>query len=489
MLHVNTSLIVGNTGPALLGKAILNSSFKAATILASGCPELWNTEGHWSGLDTPRLIPLNAFDSFFSGDCYMTSGTVVDLILHAGSYEQCQFVLEQQLLSRTASGTSASSLSGPSFRFTGCLRDSWGWLRRLKKRHRREHGANDSGIPQWYECPLRKGEYLALLSGNILRSRGNRRGIWDIIEAQANTGHPRSMLHLRDAIVYGNVEAVREMLSRGWPMESRWQLFGLTVWSPLLYIDFSKDANLLASDGLIEAMEEDSPPQIKISNAETHRELYDQYLAYHTNAVREFHRKRLREIRQLLVDHGAKPPTAYLDFRFSSLAAKNTLIAWAWIWFATAYVIVLPLALVYGTANTWTSMTRGQKFVFSYLWSGLAASMGGFPMIFAGGDRRRERLETVIHFLTCAIMFFGNHFAPPYCIVWLNWSPLFACSPAAIVSGELVQSCNNFSFLMPLGLLVLEFASFFLVMPEQLMNRRVSTWRAVVDFPFQLFSK
>jgi len=60
MTHVNAPLIVdGRTGPRLLSRAILNSSFKAAAVLASGCPELWSTVGSWSGFDTPYLLSLD----------------------------------------------------------------------------------------------------------------------------------------------------------------------------------------------------------------------------------------------------------------------------------------------------------------------------------------------------------------------------------------------------------------------------------------------
>jgi len=457
MTHVNAPLIVdGHTGLRLLGRAILNSSFKAAAVLASGCPELWNTEGPWSGFDTPCLLSLNT-TMFRTINRYLDKGTVVDLVLHAGSYEQCQFLLEQLFPFRTVSATSASSILALSSRFTCGLETSRIWLGRLKKKPRREYGANDSGIPPWYDCPLKRSEYLALLSGNLLRSRANRQAIWDIIEAQANSGHPRSITHLRDAISYGNVEAVREMLNRGWPVESRRPLFSLTAWSPLLHIDFLREHKTFASDGLIEAMEEDSPPRIQISDAGTHEEIYKQYHEYHSNAVQEFYRERLHEVRQLLVDHGAKKPTVYLKFSFLSLAANDTLTAWAWIWFVLTYAIALPLALVYSTTHTWTSMTRAQKFVFSYLWSGLAASIGGFPMIFI---KHGSGAKMVFYFTACAISFIGNHFALPYCIVRLNWSPLFVCKPATIVNGELVQSCTNYSFLMPLALFGLELVSF-----------------------------
>jgi len=49
-----------------------------------------------------------------------------------------------------------------------------------------------------------------------------------------------------------------------------------------------------------------------------------------------------------------------------------------------------------------------------------------------------------------------NHIALLYCVIRLNWSPLLTCKPVAIVDGELVQSCTNYSFLLPLMAAVLE---------------------------------
>lgn len=458
MAHVNTPLIVDeDTGPQLLGRAILNSSFKAATVLATGCPELWSTNGSLRGFDMPYSFWLNNTD-LFSGSTLIDGGTVVDLVLHSGSYEQCQFVLEHLLPLRTASTSSASYLANLRSRFTGDLPGCRDWLGRLKTKPFREPGANDDAMPPWYECPLTRDEYLTLLSGNILRSRANRRGVWDIIEAQANTGHPRSIPHLKDAIGYGNVEAVREMLNRGWPVQSHRRFFALTSWSSLLHMDFlMKSSSLRASDGLIEAMEEDSPPQIRVPDAGTHREIYDQYLEYHSTAIQRFHRERLREIRQLLVDRGAQKPKAYLNFTVAfSQAASETLQAWALICYVLVYLVVLPIALVYGTTDTWTSMTHGQKVGFSYLWSALAGIIGAFATAFVEDEDDMGWAKGVIVYTIYAILFVGNHFALPYAIIRLNWSPLFACSRASIIDGALVQSCTNYSFLMPIAIFVFE---------------------------------
>ncbi|RYP36004.1 hypothetical protein DL767_003571 [Monosporascus sp. MG133] len=457
MEFANTSLVASRDaeGSLILGLPILNSSFKAAAILATGCPKLWSVSGKWSNLDIPYTLTL--YSSFLIRGRSLYEGHVVKMLLHAGSYEQCQFVLKQLLSIRTSSGISPSYLLSLPLRFIGGVGSGWDRPGRLGGKRSRGDDPNDDGIPPWHECPLTRDEYMALLRGNIFRNRANRRGLWDIIMAQAKCGHPQARSHLQSAIECGNVDAVREMLDRGWTFKGPSWCFGLSLWSPLWYIDaLRREEEPTIVDGLIEAMEEDSLPELQYLGLGTHLDVYSQYDTLRRNAIFKFRLERLDEIRQFLCDRGVRGGPMLLAFRSRSTAVDKMMKAWACIVYVLCYAVLLPLMLFYGTANTWMSMTHGQKLGFSYLWSAIAVLLPPLPVLPLAGNPANGRVGGAVYYATIVVLFITNHIVIPFCIIRLNWSPFFSCKAAVLVEGELIQSCTNYSFLVPLVAATLE---------------------------------
>lgn len=79
-----------------------------------------------------------------------------------------------------------------------------------------KYNVQEDGVQEWTRCPLSREEYHLLVMGNIRTSGSDRKDLWNVAETQAKLGHSRSVFYLRQAILYGNPEALEDMLQRGW---------------------------------------------------------------------------------------------------------------------------------------------------------------------------------------------------------------------------------------------------------------------------------
>ncbi|KAI1419578.1 hypothetical protein F5Y12DRAFT_720547 [Xylaria sp. FL1777] len=327
-------------GSDFLEHAILSSVFSPAATIIDRFPDVLRTRSRWSFLCFWR-------SSQKSNICD-TSKFGIQEILRQGSYGQCRFVMERLLPLRTC-------------------RNSAGMEHGSMPQER--YSSREDGVQEWTRCPLSQDEFHQLVIGNIRGQSSNRKDLWNVVETQAKIGHSRSVRYLRLAILYGNTEALEEMLRRGWnpngPVWARLQ-------TPLQYCQNVKrfSGNFV---NLFKAWNPDLP-QTDWKNSRTHAVVYEEYRKQEIGHNWNEWNARLKKSQAILRSYGGKiPPAAAI------LAAENkTLRAWSLIAFVLLYGVVIPPTFTYATERTWTSMSTGQKLGFSYLWSVLSI---GFLLI------------------------------------------------------------------------------------------------------------
>src|SRR5262245_38358971 len=81
--------------------SILNSHFNAVEVLATKFPGLWDLDTEWTQFQLPRFESSRAMEEQGDRIKPLKSGTTAELVLHTGSYEQCQFVLRRLLAVRS----------------------------------------------------------------------------------------------------------------------------------------------------------------------------------------------------------------------------------------------------------------------------------------------------------------------------------------------------------------------------------------------------
>ncbi|KAI3343008.1 hypothetical protein F4824DRAFT_510307 [Ustulina deusta] len=174
-------------GTDFLEHAILSSVFSPAATIIDRFPDVFRRRSRWSYLCVWRSMQKSKIRD--------TSRASILRVLRRGSYRQCRFIMERLLPLRT--GRSSSSMKHES-------------------RPPDKYNVQEDGVQEWTRCPLSREEYHLLVMGNIRTSGSDRKDLWNVAETQAKLGHSRSVFYLRQAILYGNPEALEDMLQRGW---------------------------------------------------------------------------------------------------------------------------------------------------------------------------------------------------------------------------------------------------------------------------------
>ncbi|PKS08200.1 hypothetical protein jhhlp_005476 [Lomentospora prolificans] len=311
---------------------------------------------------------------------------------------------------------------------------------------------------------LPKGETVAEL---VLFTEGYTQYLWSVIEAQVGNGHSKSASYLTLALKWSNTTALRVMLEIGWhpegPLLSRW------FYSPFLLLSTlemkARKANpyLTLSPALIQDQElSDAPPLLRGPALETHKGLYSRYNRNRLDQFRSMYIKRLQESRNILTSHGARTSLVQNVSNWLSSPASwrrrayvDMVRVYGRIFYGIFYAAIAPLALVFGTRQVWTTLPLGGKFGFAYLWAGLAAGTGIYTTnIFPS---RYERKYQVAAAITLVLFFIANNVVLPVLIVRLNIRPFLSCTHF-VDDGQLVSTCTNYSYLLPLAVGVVEVA-------------------------------
>ncbi|KAI0442783.1 hypothetical protein F4803DRAFT_349416 [Xylaria telfairii] len=397
-------------GSDFLEHAILSSVFLPAATIIDRFPDVFRSRSRWSYSGVWR--------SAQESNIRDTSRVSILRVLRQGSYRQCRFVMERLLPLRTCRTSSNN-----------------------KNDSREKYNSQEEGVQQWTRCPLSREEYHQLVTGNIKTKGNDRKDLWNVIETHAKLGHSRSASYLRLAILYGNLEALDEMLRRGWdPNGPLWA----RLYTPLQYTQSLKK---LSGDfsGLFKAWNPDLP-QTDWMDSRTHAVVYEAYRSQHYGHNWSEWNTRLKTSQEILRNHGGRilPVTAIFTME------NETLRAWALIAFVLTYSLLLPLTFTYATERTWTSMSRGQKLGFSYLWSVLSVWL---PPIFLIWDHQFP--TEVKSWIRTVILIVINQIIVPILIIQVNWRPFLSCKDTVIDTGAdavctVVTKCTNYSYLLPL---------------------------------------
>ncbi|KAI1274067.1 hypothetical protein F5Y07DRAFT_223980 [Xylaria sp. FL0933] len=411
-------------GGDFLEHAILSSVFSPAAAIADRFPDVFCTRSRWSCLCVWR--------SQQKSNIRDTSRVSILRVLRRGSYRQCRFVMERLLPLRTCRNCRKAGNESVS---------------------REKHKSEEEGLQQWTRCPLSREEYHQLVRGNIRDKGIDRKDLWNVVEIQAELGHPRSVSYLREAILHGNTEALEEMLRRGWdpngPLWARLQ-------TPLHYAQ-----SLTKLSGhfgeLFKAWNPDLP-QTDWKNSRSHAVVYQAYQKQHEGNHWTEWTNRLKTSEEILRVHGGKVvPMAAI---FTS--ENETLRAWLSISLVLIYTLLFPLTFTYATEGTWTTMSVGQKLGFSYLWSLLSVSLPPLPPV---SLLFNDYIGTnITDWIPPSLFFLVNHIVLPVLIIQVNWRPFLSCHDVLVNTGvdgtcESVTRCTNYSFLLPLAAAGIELVS------------------------------
>lgn len=351
----------------------------------------------------------------------------ISIILSEGSYKQVQFALNEILPMRTSQSSN-----------------------KFKKTTKgRKCQAQEDGIPEWNRCPLSPKEYDYLVLGSIGVFRTDREQLWNLIQEQVTLGHSRSIYYLHLAISRGDTHSLQQMLTRGWSANGPfWGLF-------MTPLQLSERFHIKAAaykwhlPSLFGMLNSDLP-QDEWSGSATHRAVYLEYSKQRDGDNLSEWTSRLESCQTILRSHGGTISPLVTLLR----KVSPTIKAWAFIIYILMYLVVMPFALVYGTTDTWTSMSIGQKFGFVYLWAPLAL---GLPPIlyFANSDSWPAFQEVMIWIILSTILFVVNHIILPILIIQLNWRPFLSCKHF-VVDTNIASKCTNYSFLVPIAVAGIE---------------------------------
>lgn len=399
-------------GSDFLEHAILSSVFLPAATIINRFPDVFRSRSRWPYPGVWRSAQKSNIRD--------TSRVSILRVLRQGSYRQCRFIMERLLPLRTCN---TSNIENGSF-------------------SREKYDSQEEGVQQWTRCPLSREEYDQLVMGNIKAKGSDRKDLWNVVETQAKLGHYRSVSYLRLAILYGNLEALDEMLRRGWnPNGPLWA----RLYTPLQY---TQSLTKLSGDFsvLFKAWNPDLP-QTDWMDSRTHAVVYEAYRLQHDGHNWSEWNTRLKTSQTVLRKYGGKilPVTAIFTME------NETFRAWALIAFVLTYSLLLPLTFTYATERTWTSMSRGQKLGFSYLWSVLSVSL---PPIFLIWDHQFP--TEVKSWIRAGILIVINQIILPILIIQVNWRPFLSCKDTVIDTGAdavctVVTKCTNYSYLLPLA--------------------------------------
>ncbi|KAI1326279.1 hypothetical protein F5Y16DRAFT_233045 [Xylariaceae sp. FL0255] len=237
------------------------------------------------------------------------------------------------------------------------------------------------------------------------------------------------------------------MLQRGW--DANGSLLGRCN-TPLKY------GNTLPKLNFDELFVEWNPdlPQTDWMGSRTHAVVYREYRKqYEGHNWKEWNGS-LKECQEILRNHGGKVYTlpALLD-----LSDHPTLKAWGMLFLVLLYTVIFPLALTYGTEDTWTTMSTGQKLGFLYLWGLLSIC----PPFFTLFDGTASNVEEWIIFATLVAV---NQVILPLLIIKISWRPFLSCHEKVLNPGDtamcqVVTTCTNYSFLLSLAVVGIEFVA------------------------------
>ncbi|RWA06951.1 hypothetical protein EKO27_g8151 [Xylaria grammica] len=314
---------------------------------------------------------------------------------------------------------------------------------------REQYNSPEEGVQKWTRCPLSHEEYHHLVTGNIRTHGSARKDLWNVIETQAKLGHSRSVSYLRQAILYGNHEALEEMLRRGWdPNGPLWA----RLYTPLQY---TRHLGYHAFRELFRVSDPDLP-QTDWMDRRTHMAVYEAYHGWYTvHSLNEWE-FRLKKSRVILRNYGGKvlPVTAIFTAR------NEALREWSFIAFFLISIVALPLTFTYATERTWTSMSRGQMLGFSYLWSVLSVCLPTF-LIWNNQWEIGHRRTWRDGWIPVGLLILTNYILLPILVIRVNWRPFLLCHDAIIDSGanatcNVVTKCTDYSYLLPLAVAGIE---------------------------------
>lgn len=429
--------------------AITDMNFKAAAMLLIVVPEglhlkyhvRWDPPGNiFYGMDikgTPNRLAENR------------PRTVAQKILSTGSYDQCRFVLGH-LLTQRSSGIGYHQQNG----WSRVLR--WWQFRSI----RRPTNGEES-VPEWYRCPLDSTEYDALLTGNIIRNRPDRKALWNVVVAQISTGHSISVDHLKLAVDCSNTEALREMLDIGCAVNGSWRDYTTTPLQHALGIHsrcedmmeellYRRSFSPSQQDMLMDLHGMDGPPSLRDPDLQTHSEIYSKYSGIRQEQFVNLYMQKLSEAITILREHGGRISP------FSFVTERVTLEAWKTILHALLYAGFLPNVLVSATQASWQQATTGQKFAFAYLWALTSYSIP--PVLHSASLLRWVERSTRIALLTLyPAIFLFNHIVLPYVVIGHGWRPFQSCDYFA-EDDQLGSTCVDYTFLLPLAVAGVEMA-------------------------------
>ncbi|KAI1293939.1 hypothetical protein F5Y03DRAFT_326883 [Xylaria venustula] len=400
-------------GGDFLENAILSSLYSPAAAICDRFPDVFRTRSRWSHLCFWR--------SSKKSNIRGTSRVSILRVLRRGSYRQCRFVMERLLPLRTCGNF-------------GDIQE--------QPLAREKDDSQEEGVQPWTRCPLSREEYHQLVTGNIRNRDSDRKDLWNVVEIQAKLGHRRSPSYLHQAILHGNPEALDEMLRRGWDPNGP---FWARPYTPLQYCQSL--TKLSGNFGELFMAWNPDLPQTDWKDSRTHAVVYQEYQKQHKGHNWTEWNTRLKASQEILRNHGGKasPIAAVLA------SGNETVQAWSFIAFVLVYALLLPLALTYGTKQTWTTMSTGQKLGFLYLWGVLSVSLPPIWLLWDDGFPTSPK-----HWPPHGLFFVINHIVLPVLIIRVNWRPFLSCHDVILNTGanaacDVVQKCTNYSFLLPLA--------------------------------------
>ncbi|KAI1129158.1 hypothetical protein F5Y10DRAFT_291400 [Nemania abortiva] len=390
-----------------LERAILTSAFSTAKTIVDRFPDIFQTRPDQS-------FPC-IWRSLRKSNIHGSSQRNVLEILRRGSYEQCRFIMER-LLPLRAHKTSSNIAN------------------ELLPRANHNSPSQGESVQDWTRCPLSREEYNNLVTGNIGTKDNDRERLWVVVEAQVKLGHSRSVSYLRQAILYGNLEALKEMLRQGWdPNGPLWA----RLYTPLQYIQHLMKLQNNFNE-LFKAWNPDLP-QTDWKDSRTHALVYGEYRRQRDAHNWNEWRNRLKASEAILREHGGSILPVVVAFS----RRKQTLRAWALAALVLVYGLLLPLTFTYATESTWASTSKRDKLSFSYLWSLLSVSLppaikiwkGTFPTNITDG-------------IITGLLLIINQIIFPILVIRFNWSPLLRCNDNIIYTGvdgacNVVTECTN----------------------------------------------
>ncbi|GAW20369.1 hypothetical protein ANO14919_098740 [Xylariales sp. No.14919] len=421
-------------GSDFLEHAILSSVFSPASAIISRFPGVFRTRSLW---------PYPSFwRSSRKSNIRDTSRVSIRQVLRHGSYRQCRFIMERLLPLRTRSTS-----------------------RTIEHRSlfREKYNSPEEGVQKWTRCPLSHEEYHQLVTGNIRTHGSARKDLWNVIETQAKLGHSRSASYLRQAIWYGNHEALEEMLERGWdPNGPLWA----RLYTPLQY---TERLGFRAFNEVFRASDPDLP-QTDWIDSRTHKAIYQAYSGWYNNHARSEWDIRLEKSQVILRKHGGKILPVTAIFTILNRAPRE----WSFIGFFLIYTIALPLTFTYATEGTWTSTSRGQKLGFSYLWSVLCICLPTF-LLWRNRRNIRRKGTWLGDWIPVGLLIVTNYVLLPILVIRVNWRPFLSCHDTITDYGSgttcnVVTKCTDYSYLLPLAVVAIELVVWAVLESKRIMR-------------------